>query len=88
MLAELDTYDWKEAFKYARPKVCEAGHDHGPRQTIGSDVSIDPFYRNDVAEIISMQEGEKDGESWIAVFCLKDGRFASLRASCDYTGWG
>jgi hypothetical protein len=41
----------------------------------------------DVAEIIAMEEGEDDGENWLMVVRLEDGRFSFLSAGCDYTGW-
>lgn len=45
------------------------------------------FTREDVAEVIHQHNGENDEEPWVAVFRLKDGRFAGLSAWCDYTGW-
>lgn len=77
MLAEIDTYDWQEAFKYASPTRCE-----------GSTCSDAAFGREDVSRIVALSEGENDGANWIAVFELSDGRFAFLSAWCDYTGWG
>jgi hypothetical protein len=41
-----------------------------------------------IAEVIAEEEGENDGNEWIAVAILKDGRVAHLSAGCDYTGWG
>ena len=46
-----------------------------------------PFSREDVAEIIAYEEGQNDGDSWVGVFKLKDGRFGYVDAWCDYTGW-
>lgn len=46
------------------------------------------FTREDVAEVVAAQDGFNDGDSWIGVFKLVDGRFAWLTAWCDYTGWG
>ena len=54
---------------------------------LGSTVSAEPFGRIDVARVIATSDGENDGADWIGVFELKDGRFAYLTASCDYTGW-
>jgi hypothetical protein len=88
MLPVLDTYDWEEVFKYATPTICEAGHAHGPEAIVGDVVSAAPFTRDDVAEVLHLEEGEQDGDHWIAVFRLRDGRFVSIRAWCDYTGWG
>jgi len=89
MLEMLDTYDWEEAFKYASPTVCQRGHNHGPQAVIVDDnVSTDSYTREDVMFILALEEGENDGDTWIGVFQLKDGRYVSLRAWCDYTGWG
>lgn len=46
------------------------------------------FKPSDVAELIRAVDGENDGPSWTAIFKLKDGSYAYLTASCDYTGWG
>ena len=45
------------------------------------------FTAEDVTEVIAHEEGENDGERWIAVLRLKDGRYAFIAAGCDYTGW-
>jgi len=45
------------------------------------------FKIEDIDEIIAADEGYNDGESWIALFRLKNGKFAGLSAWCDYTGW-
>lgn len=47
-----------------------------------ADFSID-----DVAEVLHQDEGYNDGDPWIMVGRLKDGRFFFLSAWCDYTGW-
>jgi tellurite resistance protein len=43
---------------------------------------------DDVASVVASSEGENDERDWLAVFALKDGRYAFLWAGCDYTGWG
>lgn len=78
MLAELDSYDWREAFKYATQ----------PNAVVNSSAREDPCSIDDVAEVIATSDGENDGASWIGVFRMEDGRYLSLRAWCDYTGWG
>ena len=48
----------------------------------------DGFTRDDVAEIIAIENDESFGSDWQAVFRLYDGQFAFLTAGCDYTtGW-
>ena len=51
----------------------------------------DPSLELDIANVdrvIASADGHNDGDSWLAVLRLKDGRFAFLSAWCDYTGWG
>ena len=50
-------------------------------------VSYAPFAMDFVEEVLYSSEGENDGESWIAVVRLTDGRFGYVDAWCDYTGW-
>ena len=84
-LKELDDGrgDWPEVFDYAN------GTGGSPKATPpGSSVSEVPFDCADVCEIIACQDGENDGPDWVMVGRLWDGRFFSIRAGCDYTGWG
>ena len=99
MLDELKDSDWEQAFKYAGE---DSGCDFWPEDPLPcevngtpihvmfgtSEVSTAAFTREDVVRIIAMEEGENEGESWAIVGELRDGRFFSLTASCDYTGWG
>jgi hypothetical protein len=88
MLPRLENYDWEEVFKYATPHMCEAGHEHGPESVLFcKPVPVTAFTRDDVRRIISMVDGENDGPEWVGVFELNDGRFACIRAGCDYTGF-
>lgn len=98
MFTELDNYDWANVFGYAGEKSIGDKYEndnyekwiygHGtPRLTIGADCNIDPFTREDVEDIIAMSNGFNDGDDWLGVFYLKDGRFAFIKAGCDYTGW-
>lgn len=43
---------------------------------------------NDVERIIATDDGMNDGDDWIGIFKLMDGRYLHLWAGCDYTGWG
>ena len=53
----------------------------------GSGVDRTPPTRADVAEIIAGVNGERDEDSWVGVFRLKDGRYLVASGWCDYTGW-
>lgn len=46
------------------------------------------FTLDDVEETLADREGENDGNSWVALVKLLDGRFGVVDAGCDYTGWG
>jgi hypothetical protein len=88
MLQQLDDYDWKYAFEYAGEP--DTHLQSGPSlhaQPPGSEVSLEPFSREDVEEIIGIREGENDGYNWLCAGRLKDGRWFLLSAGCDYTGW-
>jgi hypothetical protein len=89
MHTALDNYDWAEVFKYAGGKANEWSEGVGPPGAcLGFTGSVEACEREDVAEIIAMQDGANDGPDWIGVFRMKDGRFLAVRAGCDYTGWG
>lgn len=45
------------------------------------------FSVDQIESIIASSEGENDGDYWLLVVHLKDGRFGYLSAGCDYTGW-
>ena len=47
----------------------------------------DGFGIADVATTENAVEGENDGDDWIVFGTLKDGRWFSLKAGCDYMGW-
>lgn len=83
MLAELDTYDWREAFGEEGTYNDTAKPEEQPPNC---GVATNRVTRGDVAEIIAMQEGDRDGPSWVGVFRLNDGRFATVEGGCDYTG--
>ena len=69
------SYDWQEAFGFAN-------------EIRGAyKCAINGFGIDDVASIIASDEGENDGDPWLMVGTLKDGRFFFLSAWCDYTGW-
>lgn len=70
-----EDYDWKEAFTYAQTTKT------------ATNCAKEGFAIDDVAEVLKTSPGENDGDSWLMVGRLKDGRFFFLDAWCDYTGW-
>jgi hypothetical protein len=72
--------DWRHVFRVALETA--------PAGVEGYAGSTATFGIADVAEVIATANGENDGASWVGAFRLRDGRFAFVEASCDYTGWG
>jgi hypothetical protein len=70
--------DWLEVFKYAKE----------PEAVPGFTGSKAGFTIPDVAKVLATVDGERDEATWLGAFKLKDGRWAALRAGCDFTGWG
>ena len=42
---------------------------------------------SDIAEVVHWYEGENDGDSWMGVLRMKDGRWCYIESWCDYTGF-
>ncbi len=58
-------------------------NDYDWKEALGfADFSIDEIKR-----VVAADEGENDGNSWVLVVELNDGRFGYVDAWCDYTGW-
>ena len=70
----LDLLDLDYDWSNAFAVACDAGG-----------ITVDPT--KDIEEVIASVEGENEGADWQCVVRFKDGRFAWLSASCDYTGW-
>lgn len=96
--ARIRGYDWEAAFQYCgavevsymvgnEPEYATAHNQPAVSAAAGSNADSTPFQRVDVAEVIATADGANDEAAWLGVFRLKDGRFAFLSASCDYTGW-
>ncbi len=79
-------YDWKCAFEYAGEPGDDGSADIREAPP-GSDVSLQPFSREDVIKIIGISKGENDELNWLCAGKLKDGRWFFLSAGCDSTGW-
>lgn len=86
MLKELDDWDWAEVFGFCGEEG-SANNRVLPQPCVGYNGKIKPVSRKDVKRIIAMEEGENNGETWVGVFKLKDGRYLFVEAGCDYTGW-
>lgn len=80
----MDDYNWGEVFGEGNGGNTTNETDPCPPD---SDVDTTPPKRVDVSRVIALISGENDGEEWIGVFELKDGRFLLATGSCDYTGW-
>ncbi len=78
----LNDYDWAEVFGEGTGGNCKPIQ---PRRIPGENCSREGFTREDVDEILGMDE--KDGPEWVICGKLKDGRFFVAAGSCDYTGW-
>lgn len=48
----------------------------------------DKYSCEDVVEIIAYDHGQNEGDDWIGIFKMNDGKFLVINAGCDYTGWG
>lgn len=77
--------DWRSAFEYASGQ----GYGGGTPEVAAPGLKTDtkPFDECDVAELYGLAEGENEGPEWVCYGKLKDGRYFSLAAGCDYTGW-
>lgn len=90
---DIKDYDWNQAFGYAGQ--LQSGELYSCMWNSGAPIKAAPhinvsestFTINDVVETIAVREGENDGRNWICVGKLNDGRWFSLDAGCDYTGW-
>ena len=71
-----DDTSWGEVFNYGSPEPIP-----------GVNVSVGSFGYEDVVAIYGSVEGANDCMDWVTVGKLKDGRYFSIRAGCDYTGW-
>lgn len=86
MLDRLNGYDWQEVF------ACCSSLEHGSNTPSIENIPdestpLDEFSREDVVCILAIDDGENDERDWITIVELKDGRFATVSAGCDYTGW-
>lgn len=87
ILDPISSCDWEQAFAYASG-VSVSGDSATPEVACpGLTTSTDPFTREDVAILLGVADGDNDGPDWICFGKLHDGRYFSLAAGCDYTGW-
>lgn len=84
-------YDWFQTFACVGEQGDEhnTAFNHGLAQPTEGVKRWKPkaYKRSDVAEIIAIEDGDRDGPQWIGVFKMRDGRYLFVEAGCDYTGW-
>lgn len=82
-------YDWRQVFGYAGGPDADSNSSGSRPEAapLGTSISTEPFGLEDVSTIIGYSAGERDERDWIVMGQLKDGRFFSVVAGCDYTGW-
>lgn len=92
IIPEIDSYDWGQAFSFS--DNIDRGNTSSPSypQNVSggkTNVMLDyPIAREDIASVLFIKDGEPDGDYWLGLFEVKGGGYLSLRAGCDYTGWG
>mgnify|MGYP005999294605 CR=1 FL=1 len=77
----VNDFDWREVFGQG----FGGNTDQDVESLDGTDTSVCPI--EDVVEIIAAANGENDGDEWLGVFRMRDGRLLAACGSCDYTGW-
>ncbi|HEY8560491.1 MAG TPA: hypothetical protein VIL74_08945 [Pyrinomonadaceae bacterium] len=88
MINELNDDDWKEAFGFAGEPDTAAGGQTDIRGALPTEsYNLAPFTREDVKAIVKADPGENDEANWIIYGELHDGRWFSIEAGCDYSGW-
>ena len=80
----LDSRDWGEVFGEG-----DGGNTDKSTMVIPPGAAVDPTppMRSDVLSIVAAVNGENDGDAWVGVFLLFDGRYCIAEGGCDYTGW-
>jgi len=53
----------------------------------GSSASTSPVSRIDIEEVFACVNGYPDGDEWLGLFLIDDGRWLVAKGGCDYTGW-
>ncbi len=79
-----NSYDWSEVFGEGTGGNC-----YGTIQVVppGAPVDSSGVSREKVVEVIAAVNGENDGDQWVGLFLLDDGRYLVAEGGCDYTGW-
>ncbi len=80
----MECYNWAQVFADENDGNVDKSTTAVPP---GSSVDITPPCRKDVVAIIAAVNGERDGDDWLGVFLLQDGRYLIAEGGCDYTGW-
>jgi len=81
---EIDDYDWQQIFEGSDN---DAPYTRGPTHVRTKKIVDVHYTRADVVRVIATSDGEADEREWVGLFEMRDGKFVSVRAGCDYTGW-
>lgn len=79
MLINEVNYDWQHIF---------SNYTNNPTHTRRHELDHVSYSIKDIQQVIAIDDGENDGDDWIGLFLMNDGRYLNVRAGCDYTGWG
>lgn len=83
----LEGHDWQMTFSYAGEPDSSGGFAKPSLAYPGQECDRTHFNRRAVKTIFACEEGEGEGDDWICVGQLWDGRFFAVRAGCAYSGW-
>jgi len=78
--------DWREAFGFAGEPRTHGSPDVS-QATRWAVVATTPFARADVVRVSAEASGLRDGDPWMCLGRLADGRWFGLKAWCSHAGW-
>jgi uncharacterized protein (TIGR02996 family) len=92
MIPVFDNYNWMQVFGAAGGEPdCNNGNTRADKPNISSQdskmVLVNPFSRKDVRYIHRIRDGSVNGESWVCIGQLWDGRWFTIRGGCDTIRW-
>lgn len=73
-------YGFSDTFEMARGSLKKVDNNE--------DISTKSIGIGDIESVIAYDEGQNDGENWIFILKIYDGRYVFMSAGADYTGFG